>query len=252
MNHFLLLPLILTGLLSVTFFLPGQGHLKESAISTELPKRLNGWKGTARQAGLKEKNTLSKDTLFRKMDYWRLGDPRDHYSLVPNNQRVHLSVVFSGHDVNNSIHRPERCLPAQGHFNMTSRDIFLPLPELDVKVPIKRLSSKQKISLGQTLEGEKEASYELDSVTYYVFVGHAAMTQNHIDRTAIDIKDRLLGGYDQRWAFISMSLPFGDQPFPNIGTITEEEADRILSEMMTKLIEESVDLGRIKHGFLPL
>ena len=28
--------------------------------------------------------------------------------------QVLVSIVLSGHDLDNSIHRPERCLPAQG------------------------------------------------------------------------------------------------------------------------------------------
>ena len=39
-------------------------------------------------------------------------------------------------------------------------------------------------------------------VFYYWFVGSHSLTAGHYDRTFIDMKDRLLGGFDQRWAYV--------------------------------------------------
>ncbi len=252
MNKFIILPVILLSLLMSTYFLPGQGELQPSAISMELPKRLGGWRGSPLKPSLEEKKTLSKDTVFSKMDYWRLGNPKDHYAFVPNNVRVHLSVVFSGHDVNNSIHRPERCLPAQGHYNMVSQNALVRVDSLGIDVPVKRLNSKQKINLRSRTKGEEQSEFELDSLTYYFFVGHSALSDGHVDRTILDVKDRLLRGYDQRWAFVLMSIPFGEHPYPNMSYLTEEEADQILKRMIADLAKESIDWKRIQRGVIPL
>ena len=42
--------------------------------------------------------------------------------------RVDLSIVLSGHDLNNSIHRPERCMPAQGHDIGSASNVSIGLP----------------------------------------------------------------------------------------------------------------------------
>jgi hypothetical protein len=43
--------------------------------------------------------------------------------------QVLVSIVLSGHDLDNSIHRPERCLPAQGWTIVDSTSLSLPVPE---------------------------------------------------------------------------------------------------------------------------
>jgi hypothetical protein len=42
-------------------------------------------------------------------------------------------------------------------------------------------------------------------VFYYTFVGHEKILAGHYERTGEDIKDRLLKGYDQRWAYATFS-----------------------------------------------
>ncbi len=42
-------------------------------------------------------------------------------------------------------------------------------------------------------------------VFYYTFFGHEKIVSGHYQRTREDIKDRLLKGYDQRWAYATFS-----------------------------------------------
>jgi hypothetical protein len=46
-------------------------------------------------------------------------------------------------------------------------------------------------------------------VTYYWFVGYDAMTASHFMRTMIDVKDRILYGHNQRWAYVTATAVFG-------------------------------------------
>ena len=50
---------------------------------------------------------------------------------------VQASIVLSGHDLNDSIHRPERCLPAQGFKELKLEPRILKTEQGDV--PITRI-----------------------------------------------------------------------------------------------------------------
>jgi hypothetical protein len=53
------------------------------------------------------------------------------------------------------------------------------------------------------MEGSNE-TFALNAVNYYWFVGSNDVTGDHGERTAIDVRDRLFGGYNQRWAFVTV------------------------------------------------
>ena len=40
------------------------------------------------------------------------------------------------------------------------------------------------------------------SVDYYWFVGHSDQTPSHLERTWIDIRDRIFKGRNQQWAYV--------------------------------------------------
>jgi hypothetical protein len=100
------------------------------------------------------------------------------------------------------------------------------------------LKTKQKVRLNETDE------IVLDSLMYYFFVGHQQMTHDHLKRTFMDMRDRLFNGYDQRWAYITVSMRYGDVPELNLET-SEEEAERLLQEFASKVIGKVVDLPSI-------
>jgi hypothetical protein len=45
----------------------------------------------------------------------------------------------------------------------------------------------------------------LTNLSYYWFIGHNDMTASHLTRTGIDLRDRVLYGYNQRWAYVTVS-----------------------------------------------
>ena len=70
----------------------------------------------------------------------------------------------------------------------------------------------------------------IKNLTYYWFVGYSDVTPSHFTRTMLDLRDRTLHGYNQRWAYITVA-----------GTVTEGIAAQGRSEAETaRLIENFV------------
>ena len=236
----IVLPLVMALLLPMVHFLP-DGEMSPSAIRMELPSRLGNWIFRQKAPSKEELEVLASDTKFSKAEC--LSPREGEYTAITGDSipdRIDLSVVLSGHDLNNSIHRPERCMPAQGHAIGSSSKEVLELPN-GQKIPMRRLLSVQSIALNE--ERTKYASYK--SVTYYFFVGRNRVTEDHLRRTLIDIKDRLVYGVDQRWAYVSVSMWYGNVPWiPK--EVTLEEADRKLKNFLEALCAEQLDWNQIK------
>ena len=236
----LALPVVMAVILSGIHLLPKAGEMAPSAISMDLPQQLGGWVYRPKPPSKEEIDLLAQDTEFSKAVCW---SPRSgEYTPITGEaipDRIDLSVVLSGHDLNNSIHRPERCMPAQGHLIGSSSRVDLELPN-GKTLPTRRLLSVQSIALNE--ERTEYANYKC--VTYYFFVGHNAITQDHLKRTLIDIKDRLFHGMDQRWAYVSASMWYGDVPWIKNG-VTLEEADRKLQAFIKGLAMEQIDWEQI-------
>src|SRR5207237_8170875 len=89
--------------LGCVFLLPGKIEIQPAAISMALPTFVGEWYGADQPIQQGEKDSLGPDTQFvRKLYTNARGD------------QIFVSIVFSGPDMSTSIHRPERCLPAQG------------------------------------------------------------------------------------------------------------------------------------------
>lgn len=235
------LPLLLGGALGAVYVLPKAGVTAESAVKMELPGSTGGWSFEALPASEDEINTLSDDTQFAKAICLRPrpGEVNTDGYLIPD--RVDLSVVLSGHDLNNSIHRPERCMPAQGHSITSSGDIILKL-EHGGGFQAKRLRSVQ--SLKSAKDGKVTAQF--NCVTYYFFVGHDKITNDHLARTLIDMKDRLMYGRDQRWAYVSASMWYGKMPWIE-KEVSEAEADEKLRKFVSGFAENQIMWNQIKR-----
>lgn len=234
-----LLPVLLGGTMSSIYFLPQVGAVADSAVKMELPNSYGPWIFRQYPPSPAELQTLSADTQFSKAVCLsaRPGEiDADGYSIP---DQVQLSIVMSGYDLNNSIHRPERCMPAQGHNIVSSKDVVLDLSNKR-QFAAKRLISAQRVPTG----GESTDVMELNCITYYFFVGHDQVTNDHLKRTFIDMKDRLVRGMDQRWAYASFSMWYGK--VPSIPTeVTEEEADRKLREFVAGFAEKQVKWDQI-------
>jgi len=234
------LPLWLGAALSAVYFLPRTGEVANSAVKMVLPGSVDNWNFDQQSASKDERSTLPPDTEFRKALCYR---PRPGERTVDGYlvcDRVDLSVVLSGSDLNGSIHRPERCMPAQGHTITDSRNVKLQLTN-DRSFNAKRLRSVQTKPPAEK-GGEP---IKLNCITYYFFVGHDRVTNDHTQRTLIDMKDRLLRGMDQRWAYVSVSMCYGKPPW--IGhDVSEDEADRKLRKFLTEFARIQIDWDQIK------
>lgn len=236
-----LLPVLLGCALGAVHVLPKAGDTAESAVKMELPGSVGGWSFEKIPPSQDEIKTLKEDTEFAKAICMRPrpGEVNLEGYLVPD--RVDLSVVLSGHDLNNSIHRPERCMPAQGHTITSSSDVTLRIPGKG-GFDVKRLRSVQALKDPKT--GAVKAQF--NCVTYYFFVGHDRITNDHLERTLFDMKDRLVRGMDQRWAYVSASMWYGKLPWID-KEVTEAEADEKLRGFLTGFTADQIDWDQIKR-----
>lgn len=236
-----ILPLFLAGTLSSIYFLPNAGDVAWSAIRMDLPETRGDWYFQKIPASKEELEGLADDTKFAKAICVN-PPPTKNEPEGMTRDVLNLSVVLSGSDVNNSIHRPERCLVAQGHRILGSSDRVIPL-ENGKTVTVKRLSSIQHIATNK--EGTEHI--ELNSLTYYFFVGHDRVTNDHLARTFIDMKDRIVRGMDQRWAYVSTSMWYGRLPWMKGVEVSEEEAERKLSGFVAAFSEKQINWDQVSE-----
>ena len=237
---FLLLFLLAT--LSTAFLLPPFKNTG-SAIDLVLPERMEGWTCEAYEPSEKERKSLAKDTEFSKARCQRVRweQPPSLGSSTPVDV-ADLSIVLSGNDLASSIHRPERCMPAQGHKIYGSSRSVIEVPGHG-SVPVRRLLSVQERIEG---EGSEAVVTRFNSLTYYFFVGHDTITESHSRRTLIDMEDRLKKGEAQRWAYVSASMWFAaEEDGSNLPDM--ETADRKLREFLGKLSARNINWQQIRR-----
>ena len=200
------------------FFLPTTTMTQPVGIKLELPQFVGKWYGVDQKISDRELQMLASDTEFA----------RKLYTDAAGNV-IYVSIVLSGADLDNSIHRPERCLPAQGWTIADTRSLQLPL-ESGKKLGVTRLHDVRQVPLRN---GEMLSVYNLN---YYWFVGFHHLTASHLERTMLDIRDRVFKGYNQRWAYITIAaditkglVPFGHD---------EAETDSMLQDFIRQIFPE--------------
>lgn len=218
-------PALLALLLSSIFILPRQEQLMESSISPDLPVGfdLPGWKGIKIQESEVERSSLAADTRFSKAQYTQ---PRRVF-WEQEKPHVEVSIVYSGSDMNASIHRPERCLPSQGHVNLQTSASELRLADGRL-LTLTRLTSRVPLP-------NRDDGLTLNFVSYYVFIGHGTMHHTHIGRTLQDMYDRVTRGYVQRWAYFQANSYWA----PELN-LTEEETDRRVRALISELLPNQI------------
>ncbi|KAB2641857.1 MAG: exosortase-associated EpsI family protein [Verrucomicrobia bacterium] len=234
-----ILPVLLATTLASTYFLPQTGATATSAIRMTLPSAIGFWQLQTMPPSEAEIGTLAKDTKFSKAICLcpRLGEYSQEGLDIPD--RVDLSVVLSGHDLNNSIHRPERCMPAQGHKLLSSKDVPLNLAN-GRTITVRRLHSIQTL----TNPANRKLDRSYHCVTYYFFVGHNRIEHDHLQRTISDMSDRIVRGIDQRWAYISASMWYGKIPWIEV-PVTEQEADSKLQSLLAQFAKIQINWQQI-------
>ena len=219
-------PALLALLLSAVFILPRQEQLMESSISPDLPVSfdLPGWQGTKIQESEVERTSLAADTRFSKAQYTQ---PRRVF-WEKETPAVEVSIVYSGSDMNSSIHRPERCLPSQGHVNLQTSTSELRLAD-GRTITLTRLTSRVPLP-------NRDDGLTLNFVSYYVFIGHGTMHHTHIGRTLQDMYDRVTRGYVQRWAYFQANSYWA----PELN-LTEEETDKRIRTLISELLPKQIN-----------
>ncbi|HWY41401.1 MAG TPA: EpsI family protein [Chthoniobacterales bacterium] len=196
------------------FLLPQTSKTSPAGIAMTLPSVVGTWFGDDAVVTEKERAILAKDTQFVRKDY-----------KSPEGDQIFVSIVLSGDDMTTSIHRPERCLPAQGWQVRASAKRAIQLPD-GKSFDVTRLQN------AQTLETPDKRQIEVTNLNYYWFVGYDEMTASHLTRTGIDIRDRILHGQSQRWAYVTVAANVTQ------GIWRPERSEEQTTEMLEKFMQE--------------
>lgn len=219
-----LLVALIVGLGAVVF-LPTPGQTEPVGIQLTLPDFVGNWYGVDRQITEREREVLAGDTEFARKQYTDgMGNS------------IFASIVLSGHDLDNSIHRPERCLPAQGWSIAASKPVRIALPT-GGNLQVTRLHNVRQVP---TRDGKMVPLYNL---SYYWFVGYHHVTASHLERTFLDIQDRVLKGYNQRWAYITVASDV-TEGLMRFGR-SEKQTDALIQDFVQRLVPQ---LGPPKDG----
>jgi hypothetical protein len=217
-----LVGIVAFGLCSI-FFLPRSAAqptgLRLVQGKPALPVRVSGWEGTDAEITKNERDTLGAGTEFARKLY-----------VHPNGWfGAQVSIVLSGRDISNSLHRPERCLGAQGWEILESEEVQIQT-EGKRTFPVMRLHNR-------TIERGKNGtlSIPVEGYTYYWFIGEHALTASHWGRFFTDNRDRLFRGVDQRWAFITVTARIPSAPNPEDQSAHRKRADKELRDFIRYL-----------------
>jgi len=204
---------LLAGFGSV-FLLPHSNKTSPAGIAMALPNVVGVWIGDDAEITQKERETLAKDTQFARKIY--TGPERD---------QIFVSIVLSGDDMPTSIHRPERRLPAQGGLvRYSSKRVMALAKGKEIEVT--------KLQNAQVLETPDKRRFTVTNLDYYWFIGYKDTTASHLTRTGIDIRDRILHGLNQRWAYITIAANVTE------GIAQNGRSEEQTKEMIEKFVQE--------------
>jgi exosortase len=161
---------------------------------------------------LAEKVTLPADT---EIDHRRYR--------IPGGPPLQVTLVLNGRE-QKSIHRPERCLPAQGFAVEHSQVRRIPRPgrpDLPVRLMILRPAGGTDQSRGGLLYA-------------YWFIGPGHETASHFRRLAWMGWESLRDGVPARWAYVAVATEWPREPAPR----DEARLDEFLKQLADGLIPE--------------
>src|ERR1700730_15270416 len=131
-NRLVVLLLVLLVGLSAVFLLPASAKTQPVGIKLALPRSIDKWYGVDLPITERERQVLAGDTEFARKQY-----------TDGAGNTIFASIVLSGHDLDNSIHRPERCLAAQGWTIADSKTLSVVVPG-GQKLQVTRLYSVRR------------------------------------------------------------------------------------------------------------
>ena len=219
-KRLLLLLAVLLGM-SAVFFLP-KYFFQPLGVVLQLPESVGEWTGRNVEISDREIAILGKETEFARRSYTNgRGD------------ELQVTIVLSGHDMDMSIHRPERCLQAQG-WSLTGA------PTIRVAVPGRGVLATKQLKVVKQVQLEDGRQISYSNLNYYWFVGRTDTTALHLQRWLIDKTDRLFRGYNQRWAYFTVAA-----------TITQGLKQNGRSEAETAAMIEDFIKGLVPATHLP-
>ncbi|PZR79898.1 MAG: EpsI family protein [Chthoniobacterales bacterium] len=217
-----LLQLLLVAGFGSAYLVPTHGESQPAGVNMNLPESIGEWTGEPQAIGDREREELAADTTFaRKLYSNAFGD------------HILVSIVLAGEDPDNSLHRPERCLPAQGWTVLDSSTRVIKAPQLPGgELKVTRLHSERKV------QDEKGALHTIYNVNDYWFVGYRELTPSPIQRALIDIRDRVASGVNQRWAYVTVAsvITEGLTRFGRSEKGTDEMLQSFVSQIFPRIV----------------
>ena len=212
--------IIVLGLGSV-YLMPQKTGLGPAGIALKLPDTIGEWTGHDAPVAPAELSGLAPDTGFARRFYKDgAGD------------ELYVSIVLSGEDMANSIHRPERCLAAQGWTVERATRVQVPLAGDAPPLEVTRLTDERE---ARTTDGR---TIPLRNLNYYWFIGSQDVTASHWQRTFIDVKDRVLRGENQRWAYVTVATNVSDNLRP--GGLSEKDTAEMVENFIGRIVPRFV------------
>lgn len=219
---FLLLA-ILAGGFGLIAALPKAPKPPEPGVALTLPDFVDEWYGQNAAVTQRERDVLGPETEFARKQYTNgRGDA------------IFVSIVLSGEDMSASIHRPERCLPAQGFTLVDTHACKVPLDGKNLTVT--RLHNLRLLydSEGKPLmfrDGKQVTEF---SLIYYWFIGSYETTASHTARYLMDARDRTLRGSNQRWAYVTVMSRISGR-WDKFGR-SEPQTDEMIQKFIRQLL----------------
>jgi EpsI family protein len=221
------LQLVLIAGLGSAYLVPTHGKIQPMGVVMDMPDSIGEWYGTVQKPAKAELEQLAADTSFARRLYTNaFGDS------------ILASIVLSGEDPDNSLHRPERCLPAQGWTILDSKTVTITDPAfLNGSLKVTRLRNEQKV------EDSKGKMHTIYNLNYYWFVGYNHVTPSAIERALIDIHDRVTKGYNQRWAYITIASTVTGNltKFGRSDAQTDEMIQRFIRQLYPQVVQPQHD-----------
>lgn len=214
-NRLIILLAVLLGGLSSVYLLPKVSGFMPIGVELKLPEGIGEWYGQDGVITKEERAVLGEGTDFARKRY---TNGRGDVILV--------SVVLSGEDMMTSIHRPERCLNAQGWHCESTGNRFVEVLERGV-MPVARLKNHQTKTLSD------DRVFQFENLTYYWFAGNTQLIASHEKRVLTDTVDRITGGYVQRWAMMLVSADITKNT--NKFGRDEQATDEMLTDFIRQL-----------------
>ena len=228
-------------------------------VQLELPSELKGWVGnelrfchnpTECAEGYKEASFYLRD-LENPDKCPQCGEElysmsRSEYEALPKDtefiksaytndtgHRVFVSIVLSG-TARDSIHRPQRCLVAQGNSLEGEYTLEVPFEGRD-SLKVRVIKASRRI----TLPDGKPSVYQ--SYYAYWFVGQDKETPFHLERMFWLAWDRVVHSKAHRWAYIAVSGARDE------GTVYEDEIKEVVQKMYPSILTPELREKVYKH-----